>query len=668
MLRALLAFLIGQPVPNIDAERRRIGVFAGIPAMGLDLLASVSYGPEAALAVLAAVGPARLLLLPSITWAIVGLLIVLCCSYWQTIGAYPNNGGSYIVAHQNLGANAGVMAAAALMVDYVLTVAVGITAGVGALGSALPQLYPYRLWLCIEILVVITLSNLRGTRQTALVWAIPAYLFIASLGGTLLWGIGKTALANGHPIPLEMMPQSPPLTEPVTAGLVLRAFATGCTAMTGVEAVANSVSAFREPRTLHARSTLTIIVVVLSAFLLAVAYLSKSYATVAMDQGQPGYQSLLSELVAAICGRGWFYYLTLACILAVLCLSANTSFVAFPRMCNLLARDGYLPSGFATPDRRLVYSAGILFLATAAGFLILVFQGITDQLIPLYAVGAFLAFTLSQSGMAARWWKRLDGSDSTVEATGPSYATSTSSTLIKLAVNAIGATASGVSLVIILCSKLGGGAWITLVIIGSIVTLLKRVHAYYDDIARRTETHRPISVRRTGSPIVLLPIQGWDLVSRKAIEVALTLSDDVTALHVTTLTGQRALDDEADLRRAWRQFVEQPTQEAGLPAPPLRMVQSQYRSLLGPVLRAIGDANRRAAGRPVLVVLPEIVESHSWDRLLHRHRERRLRVDLERFGGPNIAVLAVPWHVAPPGRKQALAIEEPPQASVAQHT
>jgi amino acid transporter len=339
--------------------------------MGLDALASASYGPEAALAVLAGTGAAGLGLIGPTMSVVVILLATLWFSYWQTILAYPNDGGSYIVADENLGTYAGLFAAAALMVDYILNVAIGVSAGVGALTSAVPALHRFTLWLCLGILLLITVVNLRGTRESGLAWAVPTYLFVFGLGLIIAFGVVKTAFA-GHPQPVVAPPPAQDGANLVALWLILRAFASGCTAMTGVEAISNGLSAFREPRVRNAHATLSVIVLVLALLLLGIAYLTQVYGIMAMDQTKPGYQSVISQLVGAVYGRGWFYYLTIASVLAALCLSANTSFVDFPRMCRLVARDNFLPRVFALPGRRLVMSAGILFLSICSGSLLAV--------------------------------------------------------------------------------------------------------------------------------------------------------------------------------------------------------------------------------------------------------------------------------------------------------
>jgi amino acid transporter len=653
MRLSLLQLLIGRPVANREAEGLKIGILAGVPAVGLDALSSASYGPEAALAILAAAGGGALGQIVPITCAILVLLAILFLSYWQTIAAYPNNGGSYIVAKENLGIGAGLFAAAALMLDYLLNVAVGISAGIGALTSAVPALHADTLWLCLGVLAALTLMNLRGTRETGLAWAVPTYLFIATLGLVLVWGTWNGLTAGGHPHPVVPPPTPRHATEALSVWLVLRAFASGCTGMTGVEAISNGVSSFRDDRVRHAHGTLTVIVGTLGLLLLGVAYLARRYGVMAMDQTQPGYQSVLSQLIGAVYGRGWFYYLTIGSVLAVLCLSANTSFVGFPRLCRIVAEDGFLPRPFAVPGRRLVYSVGVLFLAGGAGSLLVAFGGVTDRLIPLFAIGAFLSFTLSQAGMAAHWRHALRntsrGAGSTHAARG------------KLVINGFGAIATGVALAIILAAKFLSGAWLTLIIIPVALLLLRAVRRYYDDLDRQIlhGSHRTIDLGDHTQPTVLVPIERWDLVARKAVEFALRLSPDVIALHITDLEGPDAKDKQQRLREEWRGLVARPATAAGLHGPTLKLVHSEFRSVLAPVLREIGEIERRCPGRPITVVLPELVEGSWWQYIMHIHRDRRLRAKLLRQGGPHVAVATVPWHVRPSNRDEAIAEEEP---------
>ncbi len=646
---SLTTLLLGQRLANREAEGRKIGAFEGVPAMGLDGLGSASYGPEAMLTVLSVAGAASLGAVQPITWVILLLLAILFLSYWQTIAAYPSNGGCYTVARENLGENAGLVAAAALMVDYMLNVAVGISAGVGALTSAVATLHPYTLWLCLGILLAITLVNLRGTKESGLALALPTYLFIASLFFILGYGAWAVWASDGHPRPVVAPAGKAEAAGAVTVWLVLRAFAAGCTAMTGVEAVSNGVSAFKEPTVKYAHRTLAAICAVLGLLLLGIAYLARAYGVVAMDQAQDGYQSVISQLVGAAWGRDWVYFVTIGSVLAVLCLSANTSFVGFPRLCRQVASDDYLPKAFALPGRRLVYTAGVLFLTAGAGGLLIVFGGITDRLIPLFAVGAFLSFTLSQAGMAAHWRREGRGHADRV----------------RLWVNGLGALATGVALLIILLAKFAEGAWLTIVVIPLTLLLLRLTRHYYATLDRQllSGAHRRLNLRGGHAPpLVIIPIGRWDRISQTAMTYAMGLSPDVTALHCSDLEGPEAEEHETHLRGEWTRDVERPAIEAGLPAPRLLVVPSPYRSVLAPLLRVIEDLRRDHPGRPVAVVLPQLVEARWWEVVLHTHRERRLSRALQRHGGPDLATIAVPWSLKAPEIEEVLAEEEPQPA------
>lgn len=384
---SIVDFLLGRRLASNEQRGQRIGILSGLPALGLDGLSSSAYGPEAALTILLPLGALGLNYILPITGAILGLLAMLYFSYRQTIAAYPVNGGSYTVAKENLGTWASLFAAAALMIDYVLTVAVGISAGVAAIVSAAPQLHSYTVPMCLGILVLITLLNLRGTGEAGGAFALPTYLFIGSMFVVLGLGVAKSISSGGHPHALVIPPKMPAAAASVGIWILLRSFASGCTAMTGVEAVSNGVSAFKEPTVKNAHRTLALIVSILAILLGAIAYLCHVYQIGATNQDQSGYQSVLSQLTFAVVGKGWFYFLTMGSVLMVLCLSANTSFVDFPRLCRLIAQDDFLPRGFAAVGRRLVYSVGVIFLASASGVLLASFRGITDRLIPLYAVG-----------------------------------------------------------------------------------------------------------------------------------------------------------------------------------------------------------------------------------------------------------------------------------------
>jgi len=641
---SLLRSLTGPPVSNREAGTQKLKVWTGVPAMGLDALSSASYGPEAALTILGAAGAAGSHLVTPVMGVIIALLVILWMSYRQTVAAYPNNGGSYIVARENLGPGGSLLAAAALMIDYILTVAVGISAGVGALTSALPSLQPYTVWFCLGILALITLVNLRGTRESGVAWAGPTYLFILCLGIVIVCGVAKT-LGGGPLHPAIAPPGAAPAVEALTGWLILRAFASGCTAMTGVEAISNGVGSFEEPRVERARLTMAIVVLTLATMLGGIAYLAQHYDISAMDQTKPDYQSVISQLAGAVFGHGWFYYLLIGAVLAVLCLSANTSFVGFPRLCSLVAQDKYLPHTFALPDRRLVLSASILFMAAFAGALLVAFDGITDRLIPLYAIGAFLAFTLSQAGMAMHWRRELREKPS-------------GAIRVKLFVNGFGALCTTIALAVILVAKFVEGAWLTVLMIPCVILLLRGIHAHYrrvDDGLLLQQSERAIDLRKHREPLVLIPLDRWDRLARKAVEQALRLSGDVVALHVTSLQGPDGDDERKRLKSDWDELVAEPARRKELPPPKLVFDSSPYRSMAAPLLRRIEKAGKN---RSVVVVLPELVERSVWGALLHTHRERRLRAQLLRYGGPRVAVMCVPWVIDEETPETGIAAEE----------
>src|ERR1700692_974998 len=401
----ILDLVVGKPIKTSDERAEQIGPAQGVPIFGLDGLSSAAYGPKAALTLLIPLGLLGVRYILPISIAIITLLFIVFVSYLQTIAAYPSGGGSYTVARSNLGAYPSLLAAAALLTDYILTAAVGISAGVGPLVSAVPSLQPHTVLICVAILIVITILNLRGVKDAGIAFMIPTYLFVGTLLILIVAGVIRVVLSGGHPVPITPLPAPAPVTAAVSFWLLLKVFASGCTALTGVEAVSNGVKAFREPAVDNARRTLTVIIFLLAILLAGISFLVKSYGIAATDPGQPGYQSILSMLVAAVFGRGIFYYLTIASILFVLSLSANTAFADFPRLCRAIAQNNYLPHAFGYRGRRLVYTSGIVVLAVLCGCLLILFGGVTDRLIPLYAVGAFLAFTLSQSGMVMHWWK-----------------------------------------------------------------------------------------------------------------------------------------------------------------------------------------------------------------------------------------------------------------------
>jgi len=618
---SVLDVLIGKPLASKDERAEKIGPAAGIPIFGLDALSSAAYGPEAALTLLIPLGAAGIAYILPVSFSIITLLVIVYFSYRQTIAAYPGGGGSYTVARQNLGPFAGLLAAGALMIDYVLTVAVGISAGVGALVSAVPKLLPHTLVMCVGILVVITVVNLRGVRETGVIFMIPTYLFVASLLIAILIGVSKTLLAHGHPLPVIAPPHVPAATAMVSTWLLLQVFASGCTAMTGVEAVSNGVKAFRPPTGPTAQRTLTIIIALLIVLLAGIAYLVSAYHIGATDPGKEGYQSVLSMLLLAVAGQGWFYYVSIVSILLVLALSANTAFADFPRLCRIISHDGYLPHSFGSVGRRLVYSQGIYVLAVLAAMLLVLFGGVTDRLIPLYAVGAFLAFTLSQAGMVMHWLRHQGK-------------------LQHILVNGLGAIATGITVIVVLVAKFIEGAWVTMLLIPVLLGVMGAVRRHYHTVALATASRAPLDLSNLQAPLVVVPIQNWSRITQKALRFAYTLTTEVHALHVeSTEEAENAFCND------WMSYADTPARKAGLPPPELVVVSSPYRLVLRPIIEYVLAAEKKYPDRQIAVVIPELVERRWYHHLLHNKRAGVLKTLLLLRGSQRIIVINVPWYL-----------------------
>jgi len=616
---SVIDFLCGRPLRSSEERAERLGAAAGIPVFGLDALSSAAYGPEAALALLIPLGAAGISYIVPITVSIVMLLLIVYLSYRQTIEAYPQGGGSYTVAGQNLGPFAGLLAATALMIDYVLTAAVGISAGVGALVSAIPKLQPHTLMLCLAILFLITLVNLRGSRETGAVFMLPTYLFLGTLGTTIVAGIGKAILSGGHPTPVQAPPALPVATAAVGLWLLLKAFASGCTAMTGVEAVSNGVTAFREPVVQTARRTLTTIIALLALMLLGIAYLCRAYHIGAVEPG-PGYQSVLSQLTAAVVGRNVFYFVTIGSVLLVLSFSANTAFADFPRLCRMIAQDGYLPVPLAERGRRLVYTWGITTLAVLCGALLIFFGGVTDRLIPLFAVGAFLAFTLSQAGMVGHW-RRKGGSR------------------LHILLNALGALATAATVVIVTTTKFLAGAWIVTLLIPLIMIMMFSIRRHYDRVRAQISKAASLDLAEQKAPIVVMPMMAWTRVSRAGLQFAFNISSEIHVVHVST-------DESKDeFVRDWRKTVEGPVRTTGLHMPELKVLKSPYRFVIGPIVDYVLELEEKNPGRQVAVIVPELVERHWYLNFLHNQRATWLKAALLMKGNRRIVIINVPWYM-----------------------
>ncbi len=623
----ILDLVVGKPIKTSDERAEQIGPIQGIPIFGLDALSSAAYGPEAALTLLIPLGLLGVRYIVPVSAAIITLLVIVYFSYRQTIAAYPSGGGSYTVARFNLGASAGLLAAAALLADYVLTAAVGISAGVGALVSAVPSLLPYTVSLCVGILVVITIVNLRGVRDAGAAFALPTYLFVGTLLITVVAGIFRVLLSGGHPTPAIALPPSPTMTAVVSFWLLLKVFASGCTALTGVEAVSNGVKAFRDPTVKNAQRTLTVIIFLLAVLLAGISYLVKMYGIAATDPGQPGYQSVLSMLTAAVFGKGFFYYLTIGSILAVLSLSANTAFADFPRLCRAIAQNNYLPHVFGYRGRRLVYTYGIVVLALLCGGVLILFGGVTDRLIPLYAVGAFMAFTLSQAGMVMHWRKDR----------GPGWVKSA-------LVNGLGALVTGTTTAVVLVAKFVEGAWITLLFIPLTIAFFWIVRRHYHSVKMLTSCKVPVDAAGLSQhPIAVIAIDRWSNITRQGIEFAARLSPEVIALHVEPTEHSELLQDD------WEHYVEKPFRAEGKEPPQLHFLPSPYRFVIIPIVQFVLDLSKKNPNRSIVVVIPELVEDKWYEYFLHNQRGRLLEWVLLARGNQRIFTVSAPWYVKKQG-------------------
>jgi amino acid transporter len=619
----ILDLLFGKPLASSEERAEHVGPAAGIPIFGLDALSSAAYGPEAALTLLIPLGMMGVHLIVPVSAAILILLVILYFSYRQTIEAYPHGGGSYTVATENLGTGPGLLAAAALMIDYVLTAAVGISAGVGALISAAPKLQPHTLALCLLILLILTIVNMRGVRDTGVAFMIPTYLFVGTLLTVIVIGLVRAAISGGHPHAIVAPPVMPAATAAVSLWLILKVFSSGCTAMTGVEAVSNGVMAFRDPTTKNAKRTLTIIIALLIALLAGIALLCRAYGIGATDPNGAGYQSVLSQLIGAVMGRGWFYYVTIGSILLVLALSANTAFADFPRLTRAIATNNYLPHVFILRGRRLLYSHGIYALVGLTGVLLILFGGVTDRLIPLYAIGAFLAFTLSQAGMVMHWRRNP----------GPGSRT-------RMVVNGIGAVATGITLLVVLAAKFLAGAWVTALLIPLLILAMVMVHRHYVRVARETAEPKPLNVDNLTPPLVIIPLDRWSRLTEKAMRFALCMSPDIIAVHVDggDSDGKNICDE-------WDSKIAAPLHAAGMKIPQLVRLHSPYRYVLTPVMDFVLKKETELETRQIAVLVPELVVRHWWENLLHNQRANVLKLMLLLKGNQRIMVINIPWYL-----------------------
>ncbi len=609
---SLRRLLIGDPLSTAQAIHERLTKVKALAVFASDALSSTAYATEEIMLVLILAGSQAIHLAWPLALAIATLLVIVAFSYEQTIHAYPTGGGAYIVTHENLGELPGLTAAAALLTDYVLTVAVSVSAGVAALTSAYPPLYPYRVALALFFIGLIMLLNLRGIRESGTIFAIPTYMFIAIMLAMLGTGLYRWYVLKTTGVPLPMPPRIQyEAQQGLTLFLILRAFSSGCAALTGVEAISDGIPAFKPPEAKNAAQTLIAMASLLITMFLGITFLSYQFGIVPNEMT---HETLVSQLGRFIFGDGSvMYYLLQAATMLILILAANTSFSDFPRLSSILARDRYMPTQFGNIGDRLVFSNGIITLGLLSSALVVIFQGETTRLIPLYAVGVFLSFTLSQSGMVRRWFKlRTPGWQ------------------IKAAINGIGAFATGVVFLVFAATKFIYGAWMVLLWIPIFISFFLAVHRHYQDVARQ------LSLESTGSPPpirrhrVILPIGDVHRGVLVALNYALSISDDVTAVYVETDPTKT----EKILKKweAWGNGVR------------LEVLPSPYRSLVHPLVRYVTRIDdRRRRDQVVTIVLPQFVPVKWWHRLLHN--QTAILIHAAFLFRREVMVTDVPFHL-----------------------
>lgn len=609
-MNSLREILTGSPLPTGRLASERLNKIRALAAFSPDALSSIAYANQEIYLGLVVAGAAGLAYSLPIALAITVLMAILALSYAQTIPAYPFGGGSYTVARENLGSTWGAVAAAALLIDYTLTAAVSLTAGVAAISSAFPALWPHRVLLALGLLFIITLANLRGLRESGTLMALPVYLFLACYLGMLGYGLLFAARQG----PGQLVAAAPRPVVPVTALLLMHTFASGCTALTGIEAISNGVPSFRPPEARNARRTLAVMAVLMGILFVGSIGLMQYFAVISGPN-----ETILSALANRILGRGPLYVLVQTSTLLILAVAANTSFAGFPRLGSVLALDRYLPHQFSQLGDRLVYSNGMLALSALTGLLIVVFRGDSHRLIPLFAVGVFLAFTLSQAGMVAHWAK-VRGFHWEVKALA----------------NGVGAFATGCALAVIAVSKFLGGAWIVAVLVPLVVVGFRAVHRHYAEVARElTLRGLPPSLRLMPAPRIVVPISGVHRGVIEALRFARSISHHVTAVYVETMPG-----DGERVRKEW---------EAWGQDVPLVIVPSPYRSVTGPLLDYLDRIDQEENdGQLATVLLPEFVPARWWHHLLHNQTAELLRLAIlyrRRRLGYTRAIIDVPFHL-----------------------
>lgn len=607
--------LIGAPMTTAAAEHERLSNPKALAVLSSDALSSVAYATEEVLRILfVAGGLAALSYGLPIGAAIAALMVIVGISYRQTIRAYPHGGGAYIVAKDNLGELPALTAGAALLTDYVLTVAVSIAAAVAAMSSAVPELNQHRVLIGIVLILFVTTVNLRGLTESGTIFSIPTYLFL--IGMFIMLGVGfvRNAL-DGFPVHEPIVNASAPAQASLGAvGLlvILRAFSSGCSAMTGVEAISDGVPAFRKPEATNARKTLGIMITILVVMFSGITFLAHQYAAVPLDQALPNYQTAVSQIARQVFGgtNAAYYYIQFA-TMAILVLAANTAFSDFPRLAYFLARDSYIPKQYTYRGDRLAYTAGIVTLGLMSCIVLSIFGGETERLIPLYAFGVFLSFTISQSSMCVRWIRKKEA--------GWHFG---------LGINALGATVTGVVAIIVVTTKFTHGAWIVCVVIPVFILLMRAIHRHYQRAAAELAVSTPLDSRDIHHTVIV-PVSQLNRVARQTLAYAHSISDNVTAIHVS---------DDSDELDAFQRRWEQSGSDI-----PLILIESPYRALIGPLMSYLDEVEKQRPGDTITVVLPEFVAHHLWEHILHNQTALRLKAAL--LFRPGTVVISVPYHL-----------------------
>jgi amino acid transporter len=653
--------LLGERLSTAEQANERLSKVKGLAILSSDAISSVAYATEASLGVLILAGAATMQINLILAGCIAFLMIIVGSSYRQTIYAYPQGGGSYIVARDNLGDMPGLIAAAALLIDYVLTVSVSVSAGVDALVSAVRPLLPYTVELGVAFIVIIAIVNLRGVRESGSIFAAPTYLFIGVFLLMILVGIINAAFLPGGLTAHIPAVKSPDLgwgSENLSLLLILTAFASGCSAMTGVEAISNGVPAFKKPETHNAARTLVVMIAILVTLFLGTTYLAWRFGIAPHASGEPTVTSQIAETIFT--GTfAWLYYVLQLATLLILVLAANTSFSGFPWLSSILARDNFLPHQFSNRGGRLAFSVGIIVLSVLAITLMVIFHGHTEALINLYAVGVFTAFTLSQSGMVIHWWRlRRDPSLRWRQA---------------MIINLVGAISTGIVATVITVTKFIHGAWIVVALIPLFVLLFKAISRHYASTAEQVKALK-VNDLRTYRQVMVVPIAQLDHVAQRSIAYAQALADEVIVVHITTDTS-----DSAEIRRDWNAWLAQqarqtpgerkPRAATGAPitrqpeateetkeaktekdkagaeqqAPRLVVIESPYRALTPPLVAYVDALRDLRPDAVITVVLPEFVPAHWWERALHNQTALRLKLAL--YSHPNVVVANVPYHL-----------------------